>query len=353
MSQQSGTPSDLPELFSLTRFTREHRTPQILLVDDDPSAILMLAAILKDIAEIRFATDGATALKLAHAEQPDLILLDIEMPEMSGIEVCEALKADASLVHIPVVFITGHATTADELAGLAAGAVDFIAKPPLAPLVQARVRTHLRLKLLTDSLRQSALVDPLTGIGNRRQLESALGKEWLRTLREATPIALMMIDVDYFKQYNDTYGHQAGDLCLRQIVSTVSAISNADAEMFNRYGGDEFALILPNCDAETAQQLAGQLIAGVASLGLPHHGSPISAVVTVTIGVSAYSPTASKIDAPDHHRVPLVIGPDDLLVTADRALYCAKEAGRMQVCVKPLDPGSPLKSVAEGTSHRA
>lgn len=329
------------------------RIPRILLVDDDPTAILILGGILKGIADIRFATSGLSALEIARDDVPDLVLLDIEMPDVSGLEVCAAMKSDPILRDIPVVFITGHSTADDEIAGLAAGAVDFIAKPPLAPLVVARVRTHLRLKLLTDSLRHSAMADPVTGVGNRRQLESILPKEWLRALREGSPIAMLMIDVDYFKEYNDTYGHRAGDLCLRQVAEAISSITEGSADMLTRYGGDEFALVMPRTDADLAQEVADDLVAGIAEIALPHSSSHISEVVTVSIGVSAFEPVAQR-DAATSELLPppTVTGPDELLLAADRALYAAKQDGRSRAYFRAIAPMSAVSLPMSGHAEQ-
>ena len=183
------------------------------------------------------------------------------------------------------------------------------------------------------------MADPVTGVGNRRQLESILPKEWLRTLREGSPISLLMIDVDFFKEYNDTYGHRAGDICLRQIAQSITHITQGSADMLTRYGGDEFALVMPRTDADLAQEVADDLVAGVAELGLPHSTSHISDVVTVTIGVSAFEPmaqrstTTSELAAP-----PTVTGPDDLLLAADRALYAAKQDGRSRAYFRAIAP---------------
>lgn len=345
----SGLPLDAGADVSDDPWNSHDRIPRILLVDDDPTAILVLGGILKGLAEIRFATSGSSALDIAREDIPDLVLLDIEMPDVSGLEVCAAMKSDPILRDVPVIFITGHSTAEDEIAGLAAGAVDFIAKPPLAPLVLARVRTHLRLKLLTDSLRHSAMADPVTGVGNRRQLESVLPKEWLRALREGSPIALLMIDVDYFKEYNDTYGHRAGDVCLRQIAQAITQITQGSADLLTRYGGDEFALVMPRTDADLAQEVGDDLVAGVAELGLPHSSSHISETVTVTIGVSAFEPLQTRtVTHTDSDAPPTVIGPDDLLMAADRALYAAKNDGRSRAYYRAIHAAGAVAPAVVG-----
>lgn len=314
----------------------DDRPANVLIVDDDAGAILVLNRILSDIGRLRFATSGPMALELAREEIPDVVLLDIEMPGMSGLEVCAALKADPAMADLPVIFITSHHSQDDELAGLAAGAVDFIAKPPLAPLVRARVRTHLRLKRLTDMLRQSAVEDPVTGISNRRKLEETLPKEWLRCLRERLPISLLMIDIDFFKEYNDARGHLNGDRCLRLVSQRILAVARADHDLLARYGGDEFALVLPNTDARAAADLAQRLQTEMRDAGLPHPSSSVSDLVTVSIGGATHLP-AGDDSAEDRRRAPAsLVGPGDLLMAADLALYDAKQQGRARVRFRPI-----------------
>jgi PleD family two-component response regulator len=170
---------------------------QILLVDDDAGAIQLLGGLLASVAALRFATNGKDALRLAHEVVPDLILLDAEMPGMSGFQLLQALKADAELTDVPVIFITSHTEAGFEVSALEMGAVDFIAKPFRSSLVLARVRLHLRMKHMADGLRRAATVDSLTGVANRRMLDQSLAREWLLSRRSGDPISLLSIDVDH------------------------------------------------------------------------------------------------------------------------------------------------------------
>lgn len=327
------------------------KPPSILIVDDDASAILVLSRILADLGRLRFATSGTEALRLAQQEAPDLVLLDIEMPDMSGLEVCTALKHDSVGQDIPVIFITSHHGQDDELAGLAAGAVDFIAKPPLAPLVQARVRTHLRLKRLTDILRQSATQDAVTGTSNRRQLEESMPKLWLRSLREAQPLSLLMVDVDFFKEYNDSCGHLEGDRVLRAVAETIQGSLTSDRDLLARYGGDEFALVLPDTGPDAAEAVAARITGHLADLAIPHPASRIGTVVTVSIGGSTHLPDTG--DGPTSESRRTLIGPDDLLLVADSALYDAKQAGRGCARFRPMAGATPTadRAVREGSTE--
>src|SRR3984957_5292421 len=179
----------------------------ILLVDDDPGAIQLMGRILAGVGQLRFATNGHDALRLARESAPDLILLDAEMPGMNGFELLRMLKAESSLAEVPVIFITSHNEAGFEVSALDMGAADFIAKPLRASRVLARVRSQLRVKHMADELRRTATTDGLTGVANRRQFDVSLESEWRRAQRSGEPVSLLMIDVDHFKLYNDLYGH--------------------------------------------------------------------------------------------------------------------------------------------------
>ncbi len=330
------------------------RHAQILIVDDDPIVVQMLGRILGDRAQLRFATDGATALALARERAPDLVLLDAEMPKMSGFQVCEALRDDAALADVPVIFVTAHDDPAFELAGFAIGAVDFIAKPFSAPVVQARVATHLRLKRATDELRRLSMVDVLTGIANRRRFDDALDREWRRARRSAAPLALLLCDVDHFKAFNDGYGHPAGDVCLQNVAAVLAAALLRPGDLIARWDGEEFAVLLPETPRAAAEHVAQRLLGAVEALDIEHRGSPVARHVTVSIGMTCYDDdSACWRDAPARARgtspTPADaddIGPADLVEAADSALYAAKERGRARAMVLELaDPAAEARPV--------
>lgn len=313
----------------------------ILLVDDDPVQIRILGRILAGLGELRFATSGPAALNVARAAPPDLILLDAEMPDMSGFEVCELLKADSALADIPVIFVTSHGESAFEVAGFEIGAADFITKPVDAPIVLARVRTQLRLKQLGDELRRIATIDPLTGVANRRRLDDCLAREWGRARRTGTALSMLMIDVDHFKSFNDHHGHVAGDACLKSIAQILVDVCLRPADLVARYGGEEFVMLLPDTRRAGASHLAGSVLAAMQRLGIAHAASSTAPHVTVSIGVACYdedsacwgvSLTESRFMADLSARCSAV----DLLRTADQALYAAKHAGRAQACLLDL-----------------
>jgi len=222
--------------------------PCLLVVDDQPINIQALYRIFAPDHRVLMATSGAKALALCREDPPDLVLLDVEMPELDGYEVCARLKADEATRNIPVIFVTSHTDADEETKGLELGATDFIAKPVNPAVVRARVKTHLTLKAQSDLLRQMVFLDGLTGVANRRCFDERLDVEWRRAARSASPLALLMLDVDHFKRFNDCYGHQMGDECLRQVAAAIKGSLVRPGDVVARYGGEEFACILPATD---------------------------------------------------------------------------------------------------------
>ena len=186
---------------------------KILVVDDELLNIEVMSGTLEDLGEVLFATNGAEAIDLCLREKPDIIILDIMMPEMDGFEVCRRLKQMPETSSIPIIFATAMTDNTDEAKGFEIGSVDYISKPIVAPVVVARVKNHLQLKQYRDHLENIAFIDGLTGIPNRRSFDQHIRAEWQRGVRSASELSLLLIDIDHFKQYNDTYGHQAGDAC--------------------------------------------------------------------------------------------------------------------------------------------
>jgi diguanylate cyclase (GGDEF)-like protein len=297
----------------------EKRLPRLLVVDDQPANIQALYQAFNTDHQVLMATGGEQALKLAAGQQPDLVLLDVVMPGMDGHEVCRRLKADAATRDIPVIFVTAHSDEAAETQGLALGAVDFISKPINPAIVRARVKTHLMLKAQADLLRQWVYVDGLTGVRNRRGFDEQLAVEWGRAAREGSALSVVLLDVDFFKRYNDHYGHQAGDACLRAVADFLRQAMKRPADLVARYGGEEFACLLPATTLEGALTFAQQLGAGVEALALEHAQSSVSPVVTVSLGVcAAVGHAPGKAEA--------------LVRAADAQLYAAKAAGRNRSC---------------------
>lgn len=291
----------------------------VLIVDDTPINIQVLVNALKDTYRVRIANEGRKALSVAASEDPpDIILLDVMMPEMDGYEVCRRLKQNSKTMHIPVIFVTTRRSSEDEAFGLNLGAVDYISKPFSIPVVKARVRTHLQLKLRTDKLEALAMVDGLTGIANRRSFDQTLDLDWRRARRTGSHLSLIMIDIDEFKAYNDNYGHGAGDECLRVVAGAIESTMRRPGDFVGRYGGEEFVVLLPECDLEGALTMAEKIRLAVKALKIPHAFSGTADHVTVSLGCHAMlceSKTSSN----------------QLLQEADQALYLAKQRGRDRV----------------------
>ncbi len=321
----------------------------ILLVDDDPRTIQILARILAQSGDLRFATNGPEALRLARESVPDLVLLDADMPGLSGFEVCEAMKAEPALSAVPVIFVTNHSDSKFEVAAFELGAVDFIAKPVSAPLVLARVRTQLRVKHLTDELRRTATTDGLTGLANRRQFDDVLAREWMRARRAGDPTALLMIDVDHFKLYNDHYGHPAGDACLRKVARALGGVGLRPGDLVARYGGEEFVLLLPQTPRSGAERMGQRILDAVEALAIPHHASLMSKHLTASVGIGCYDDQSERrITGSSNFRFADDLHPNygssDLLRAADKALYAAKHAGRAQARLLDIADGDSLRA---------
>lgn len=294
------------------------RKATILVVDDEISNIEIMFATLGDYYEISFATSGEQALEIARLALPDLVLLDVVMPGMQGFEVCEILKADPLLSDIPVIFTTGLGDTEDEVRGLSIGAIDYVTKPIEPVILRNRVRNHIELKLLRDRLAEMAVTDALTGLHNRRKLDALLrdGVNSLSATRDW--LSVVMLDIDYFKQFNDTYGHQSGDGCLRMVASTLNRAVKTVCGYSARYGGEEFACVLPQSNAEQAIELAKEISHQLLQLHIPHEQSQVSDCVTLSIGIATARCEEGLL-------------PEHWTRVADEQLYAAKLSGRNQL----------------------
>ena len=300
------------------------RRPCLLVVDDQPVNIQAIYQCFAADHQVLMATSGAQALALCASRQPDLVLLDVVMPGMDGHEVCRQLKCDPATRDIPVIFVTAHNDEAAEAQGLDLGAVDFISKPINPKIVRARVRTHLTLKAQADLLRQWVYIDGLTGVYNRRHFDERLAGEWARAMRTGAALSVVLLDVDQFKRYNDRYGHQAGDDCLRRLATALKAGIRRPGDLAARYGGEEFVCLLPDTDRSGALILARQLGAAVQALQIEHADSAVAPVVTVSLGVGSKASHGPGSAAA-------------LLREADAQLYRAKSMGRNQACGAELD----------------
>lgn len=290
----------------------------LLIVDDEKQNRLLLTELFGTTYKIIQAKNGVQALEKARQHRPDLILLDVLMPEMDGMGVLRELKRDDATRLIPVIFITALDSATDEENGLNLGAVDYISKPFHPPIVRVRVRNQLQLVHQQRLLEQLASLDGLTGIPNRRQFDATLLKEWHRCQRNQQPLSLIVADVDFFKKYNDALGHAAGDRVLQEVAATLRQAARRPGDLVARYGGEEFVLLLPETNATGAQALAEGLQQLLHSKALPHPDSSLGPWLTMSMGGNTIVPSTTALDP-------------EFFALADAALYRAKHQGRNQV----------------------
>jgi diguanylate cyclase (GGDEF)-like protein len=333
INSDSVTPNPLPETKG-----------NILLIDDLPENLRLLTELLTNLGYTpRCAISGSRALKSIKLKLPDIILLDIQMPEMNGYQVCQAFKNEPELCDIPIIFISALDETFDKLKAFQVGGVDYITKPFQIEEVVARLETHLTIqrqkKRLQDEIAKRvqtelilqeanrklelmANLDGLTQIANRRRFDDYLSSEWQRHQRDQNSLALIMIDIDYFKRYNDRYGHQGGDDCLVRVAQAIAQVPQRPTDLVARYGGEEFVVILSNTDTKGALKVARAIQEAIASLAIIHENSDVSDYVTLSMGFVSLIPT-------------LDLSPEVLISHADQSLYLAKGKGRNQAIGYP------------------
>ncbi|MHC4986681.1 MAG: GGDEF domain-containing response regulator [Planctomycetota bacterium] len=284
---------------------------RVLIIDDSPDAVAIATARLKkDDLEVISASDGPAGMEAAAAERPDLILLDVAMPGMSGFDVIRQLKGDPDLCMIPVIFLTAMDDTEQKVEGLNLGAVDYVTKPFDAFELRARVQAALRTKRFADMLAEHAHIDPLTELPNRRALMEDLQKEWSRMERHGGSLSLIMADVDHFKHVNDTYGHSVGDRVLKAVAAAIDGQCRK-IDIAARYGGEEFAILAPNQVAGSAMTLADRCREAVEQTTVSTDAGRVQ--VTISMGVADSTDAGTTVA---------------LVELADRRLYDAKNAGR-------------------------
>ncbi len=327
----------------------------ILLVDDTPDNLRVLSSILtKHGYYLRKALNGEMAITAANALIPDLILLDINMPSMNGYEVCSALKSSEKTRSIPIIFISILDDVLDKVKAFQVGGVDYITKPFQLEEVIARIENQLSIQRLqhqlyeqncllekqnalllreienhrkaeeslqkaNQKLHQLAWIDGLTQVSNRRQFDEHLQQQWDRLLREHHPLSLILCDIDYFKSYNDTYGHPAGDECLKQVAQAICHAVKPPVNLVARYGGEEFAAILPHTSNKGALSVARTIQRQIQQLQIEHSASDICKFITISLGICTVIPS-------------LETALDFLILSADKALYHAKQTGRNCYC---------------------
>lgn len=322
---------------------------KILIVDDKIDNLELLSTICNLHGFETFTSDDSeSVIELAQAICPNVILLDICMPKMDGYSVCEVLKSNSITKDIPIIFISAFKEVENKTQAFEMGGNDYITKPfevedviarienqlkfhriqvelkeknqELAKEVHERQTAETKLIELNEELSKLATLDSLTNIANRRYLSEILTKEWQIGKREYSPLSFILGDIDYFKFYNDCFGHQAGDICLQQVAKVISKTVNRSGDLAARYGGEEFAIILPQTKVEDALLVAERICQQVKNLNISHPNSLVSDRITMSLGVS------STIPSDKHTEI-------QLLGSADKALYEAKKQGRDRVVV--------------------
>ncbi len=291
---------------------------RILIVDDDEISLRLLVGLLKNDYILEQAQSGKQALEMIESNPPDLILLDIMMPEMDGFQVIQELKNKQATQDIPVIFITALNSLRNEETGLKLGAVDYIKKPFIPSIVQARVRNILTMVRHRKLLETLAHIDGLTEIPNRRYFDLALRREWQTSLRYQNLISVAIADVDYFKQFNDNYGHAKGDRVLISLANEIRSNLKRPYDLVSRYGGEEFGIVLPKTSADKAYQLCETIRKAVEQLNIAHEFSLVSKNITISIGGATVVPS-QNLDI------------SSIIEKADRQLFEAKNKGRNRV----------------------
>jgi diguanylate cyclase (GGDEF)-like protein len=304
----------------------------VLLIDDDAFMRRHLRLCLdREGYEIVEAETGQEGLEIYSRISPDIVLLDAVMPGIDGFECCEKLQTLAGNRQVPILMITGLEDQVSVDRAFTAGATDFVTKPVHFAVLRQRVRRLIRQSQLQQELEAAnrellrlVSLDGLTQLANRRRFDEYLNSEWQRMRREQQPLALVLCDIDFFKSYNDTYGHQAGDRCLQQVARTLQSAAQRTTDLVARYGGEEFAILLPNTDVLGATVVAGKICATISALTIPHTSIAVHPTVTLSAGAVSLIPSAR-------------IGSDAFVAVADKALYRAKAQGRNRFCVGALD----------------
>jgi diguanylate cyclase (GGDEF)-like protein len=301
---------------------------KVLVADDDTFSRQVLDALLTPDYNVLLAENGAQAMASATRHVPDLVLLDVVMPDMDGYEVLRRLRADPRTEHISVIFISGLDRPEDEAIGLKMGAADYITKPFNAAVVLARVAVHLEVLRQRRMLERLANIDGLTELANRRRFDEMFKSEWQRARRGGQPLSLALLDIDCFKQYNDHYGHSAGDRALRAVARIAAGAMRRPADLAARYGGEELALLMPDTCAARARQVMEWMCQAIAQLAIAHEASTAEAILTASVGGATLDPAGIESRA-------------ELFEAADNELYRAKAAGRNRVLWRGVPEAAP------------
>jgi len=325
-------------------------TPVVLLVDDQVMVAEGIRRMLQSESDIAFhyCADPSKAVQMATELQPTIILQDLIMPEIDGYTLVSNYRQNKETSNIPIIVLSTKENPNDKSTAFESGASDYLVKLPDKIELIARIRAHTKnyltqlerdqafialgelqkqLKSSNAELQKLSCQDGLTGIANRRRFDSFIQKEFLRSAREGTTLSLILIDIDYFKLYNDNYGHLMGDDSLHKVAQALQRAVQRPADLVARYGGEEFAVILPNTAATGALNMAESLRLMVESLEIPHAYSPLCDIVTISMGIACKVAVETS-------------SPSELIAIADEALYEAKNAGRNQSIVYSENSGN-------------
>jgi len=338
----------------------EGRWAVVLLVDDQAMVAEGIRRMLADQPDIAFhyCSDPKQAVKQAVAVKATVILQDLVMPEIDGMTLVRFYRNNPTTRDVPVIVLSSKDDPVTKSDAFANGATDYLVKLPEKIELLARIRAHAKsyltqkerdtafrtmekmqeqLSAINDELAHSnrelkrlSSMDGLTGLANRRQFDDTMEQEWQRAIRSELPLSLLFADIDYFKRYNDSYGHQAGDDCLKKVADSLQKTVHRPADLVSRYGGEEFVIILPDTTSEGALAVAEKMLGHITGLKIPHKNSDSADHVTLSIGVATLCPEEGS-------------SPDELIEAADRVLYKAKDDGRN--CVEVARPPARLKSV--------
>lgn len=285
----------------------------ILIVDDQPINLEVLGSHLQDKYKIFKVNSGQLALEFCHKHMPDLIIMDVQMPDMDGLTACKIIKSSSELKSIPVLFATSLSSGSDQTACWEAGASDFIVKPITPETLINRVKAHLSFKFQTDLLKELAFLDGLTGLYNRRFFDDYIHQQVGLANRNQKSLSILLLDLDFFKGYNDQYGHLKGDDCLKVIAKAVRKTIKRPTDLVARFGGEEFICVLPGANLKGAKLVADKILKSVNELKLSHPNSPHK-ICTLSIGISMMSGECETAC--------------ELIESADKHLYTAKQKGR-------------------------